>query len=77
VHTGARATGTTAGRDATGITVEEVLTTRARPAADSVPAEPVVAQPATTSTTDAPTDVTVVLPLKIWPGRDAENGRRG
>lgn len=77
VYTGARATGTTAGRDATGITVEEVLTTRARPAADSVPAEPVVAQPATTSTTDAPTDVTVVLPLKIWPGRDAENGRRG
>jgi capsular polysaccharide biosynthesis protein len=65
------------GRDTNGSTAEEVLSGWPRPAAGADPDEASEdAEPAATTATDVPTDVTVVLPLKIWSGRDAETGRR-
>jgi hypothetical protein len=75
-HSVYTAKGSPGPRDTTGLTAEEVLTSRPRPPASADTEQPAVAQAAGAPSGDAPTDVTVVLPLKIWPGRDADNGRR-
>jgi hypothetical protein len=57
-------------RDTVGATVEDVMAARSRPGAETVHVIP--PPPAN----DTPTDVTVVLPLKLLPGRDSDSGRR-